>query len=70
MKYGNRIMIVEKDITLMKEINDKRHDANKEYVTKMQDMLVSRIDQITTFEENIAAVANEVKKVSNMHIDS
>ena len=70
MKYGNRIMIAEKDIVIMKEQNDKRHESSKEYVVKLKEMLESRVDQITTFENNIETVSLDVKKLSNMHIDS
>ena len=70
MKYGNRIMIAEKDIVIMKEQNDKRHESSKEYVVKLKEMLESRVDQITAFETNIETVALDVKKLSNMYIDS
>lgn len=70
MKYGNRIMIAEKDIVIMKEQNDKRHESSKEYVVKLKEMLESRVDQITSFENNIEAVSLDVKKLSNMYIDS
>ena len=36
----------------------------------MKEMLESRIDQITQFENNIEAVSLEVKKLGNMQIDS
>ena len=70
MKYGNRIMIAEKDIVIMKEQNDKRHESSKEYVVKLKEMLESRVDQITSFENNMEAVSLDVKKLSNMYIDS
>ena len=70
MKYGNRITVAEKDIVIMKEQNDKRHETQRDYVVKTKEMLESRIDQITQFENNIEAVSLEVKKLGHMHIDS
>jgi len=47
MKYGNRIERCEITIESNKNNLEKKYENQRAYIEKMQDMMNSRIDQIT-----------------------
>jgi len=54
---------VEGKIENMKDVNEKRHDSLKDFVSKTKDMLEARVGQITQFNETIQSMGEDLKKM-------
>jgi len=65
--FGKRLGLMEESITTMRTQSAKTNDSLKDYVAKTKDMLEARVDQVSTVEDKMAAVRDELLKSRGMH---
>ena len=64
--FNKRLSTCEQKLDASKEQNEKRHESLKDFVQKIKDMLESRVDQITQYEEKFKGMAEAISSMKEI----